>query len=145
MTSDIGNSGIVDILFDNKEHKYYTKRGNNANEGLAVAIPNRYTYVKFFDNCIDKPADKITAVCIVSDGNIIAATGGSEIGEGYTKTEMDTFDTFWKDKEKTEVYDNYFYGSGAIRHHKISLNYTKKDLSTKHISNTTVHQPKTWE
>ena len=144
MTPDDENSGIVDILFDNKGHDFYTKRGNHANEGLSVAIPNRYTYVKFFDKGVNKPTDKLTAVCIVSDKNIIAATGGSEIGEGYTQTEKNAFDAFWKDKESTKVNTNNFYGIGASRPHGVSLYYTKKDLPIKRMSNTTVHQPKPW-
>ena len=143
MTPEDENSGIVDILFDNKDHSFYTKRGNQAHEGMAVAIPHRYTYVKFYDKGVNKPTDKITAVCI-SDGNIIAATGGSEIGEGYTQTEKSAFDEFWKDKKRTSVNNYYFYGAGATRHHKVALYYTNKDLPIKQMSNATVHQPKPW-
>lgn len=124
-TSDNENSGMIDLFFYSKDYEFYTKRGNNANEGIALALDDNYIMVKFFDKEVYDPSDKITAI-VSSNGTIFSSTGGSEIGEGYSQSEKKTYDEFWKDKKESKIESNEFFDGGGISYNR---SYVRKYCS----------------
>ena len=82
--------GIVDVIFG-KSKDYYYKRGDHAAATGGLLNTKNYVLVKFFDETVNSPAEKITAVAIMEGSKVIASTGGSELKRSPTEGEVNAF------------------------------------------------------
>jgi len=139
-------NGITDILFDNKSHSGYSRRGNHANDGVSGLIDNNYTYVKTGGS--DTPyEDKIKAVGLYNHANkngdkwrIWATSGGAEMKMPYDNSEnIDAFEAYWEPKESkghtsSVSGSNDFYTGGLSTPNGFRVFYQKKPLPIDNLS-----------
>lgn len=86
--------GITDIIFDNKNHDGYTRRGNHTNDGIPGCLDNNYVYLKYASKDTNQK-DLITGIALRDDsGNIIASTGGTEMAYPWG-SDNSRFNKYW--------------------------------------------------
>lgn len=133
--------GIVDVIFG-KSKDYYYKRGDHAAATGGLLNTKNYVLVKFFDETVNLPAEKITAVAIMEGSKVIASTGGSELKRSPTEGEVNAFNQFWS--VRTERDGKWKEGGGAIINHAIHSAFSTQTLPIRRLNEKTVCHPLAW-
>ncbi len=154
LASEDDCTGIVDIIFHNKNKKYYEDRGDNAQEAHpGYLINNNVVKVKYFDAGSDNAQDKITAIALVEPmkksvdtDHIYACTGGSELKRSATQSETRKWEDWWNQEMKVSDndYDEYWYEGGISNPHELIPVYSTKTLPIDRVNEKTICHPLKW-
>lgn len=156
-------NGITDILFDNKDHSGFTRRGNHANDGVSGLIDNNYTYIKTGTSSTPT-SDKIKAVGLYKHDKdvkykpslLMATSGGAEMKLPFENSEnIGNFESYWgATSESGHVSEvsgsNDFYIGGLVTKNDIRVFYQKTSLPIGSLSfgegktSGKIQHPKKW-